>query len=395
LRIKKETTWGTIAGTSGGVILRRKTFELNEQRNTFNTEEIRTDQQQGLPTHGTRTANGTIECELSGGSYQLLLQSFLRRDFTTVTAITALSLTMAGSGPTYTVTRAAGDWFAGGIKTGMVVRITAGAVNANNLNKNLFIVSMSTTVLTVIPWGNGTMTAEGPIASCTVTIPGRITYCPASGHTLDSYTMEDWHSDIAQSEVYTGVRAASFNFTAPATGNIGASIGLLGRGLNTTGTSAYFTSPTAQSTSAPVTAVNGVLRLAGAQQTVVTGIQFAADGGMTTGQVIGSNFTPDVFVGPITVSGSMSAYFDTVTLRDAYKDESIIAANLVAYAGTAANAEFLCFTLPALKITSRSKPDNPSAIIQSFNFVGGYNSAGGATVDSEATSLWTQDSLAV
>jgi hypothetical protein len=207
--------------------------------------------------------------------------------------------------------------------------------------------------------------------------------------------MEDWHSDIAQSEVYTGVRAASFNFTAPATGNIGASIGLLGRGLNTTGTSAYFTSPTAQSTSAPVTAVNGVLRLAGAQQTVVTGIQFAADGGMTTGQVIGSNFTPDVFVGPITVSGSMSAYFDTVTLRDAYKDESIIAANLVAYAGTAANAEFLCFTLPALKITSRSKPDNPSAIIQSFNFVGGYNSAGGATVDSEATSLWTQDSLAV
>ena len=394
LRIKKETTWGTLAGTSGGQLLRRKAFSLDEKRNTYSSQEVRTDQMTGLPTHGTRYADGMIDCEMSGGSYAQLLQSLCRRDFTAVTSLTGLSLTMAGSGPTYTVTRAAGDFLAGGIKVGMVARITAGSVNANNLNKALFVVGATATVLTVIPWGNGTMTAEGPIASCTIAVPGKITYVPVSGHTNDSYTAEDWHADIAQSEVYSGMRVSSFDFKAPATGNIEASIKLLGKGLVLPGTSAYFTAPTAATTSSAVTAVNGVLRFAGAQQAAVTALSFNVDGQAETGQVLGSNFTPDVFVGPVLVKGQLSAYFDTATVRDAVINETTVALNVVAYAGTTAAAEFIAFTLPALKLTSRSKPDSQRSIIQTFDFEAGYNAAGGTGTDSEATNFWVQDSLA-
>jgi hypothetical protein len=393
LRIKKETTWGTLAGTSGGQLMRRKSFSLDEKRNTYSSQEVRTDQQTGLPTHGTRSAEGMIDCELSGGTYQLLLQSLCRRDFTAFSSITGLSLTMAGSGPTYTVTRSAGDFLTGGVKVGMVVRITAGSVNSNNLNKNLFVVGVTATVLTVVPWGNGTMTAEGPIATCTIAAPGKLTYVPASSHTNDSYTVEDWHSDITQSEVYAGMRVSGFDFKAPATGNIEASIKMLGKGLSQTATSAYFSSPTAATTSGAVTAVNGVLRFAGAQQASVTSLSFNVDGQAEVGQVVGSNFTPDVFMGPIVVKGQLSAYFDSATIRDAFLNESTVALNVVAYAGTTAGAEFLAFTLPALKLTSRSKPDSQRSIIQTFDFEAGYNSAGGSGVDSEATVFWVQDSL--
>ena len=58
---------------------------------------------------------------------------------------------MAGSGPTYTITRSTGSWLTDGIKKGQIGRITAGAVNAANLNKNLVVLSLTSTILTVMP----------------------------------------------------------------------------------------------------------------------------------------------------------------------------------------------------------------------------------------------------
>lgn len=395
LRYKKETTWGTLAGTSGGQILRRKVSGLDEVRNAFGSQEIRTDQQRGIYVHGTRRAEGSINGDLSGGTYKDLMQSLVRRDFTAVTAITGLSLTMAGSGPTYTVTRGSGSWLSDGVKVGMVVHITAGSVNANNLNKKLFVVTLTSTVMTVVPWGNGTMTAEGPIASCTVSVPGKITYVPASSHTNDSYTMEHWFSDISQSEVFAGCKIASADFNLPASGLIEATFGVMGRGFGQAPSgSAYFSSPTAATTSAGYTAVNGVLRAASAQLAVVTGLSIRVDGGMSVGEVLGSNYTPDVFPGPIIVNGQLTAYFDGATLRDAFYNETQISLHAVAYAGTTAAAECMAFTLPALKLSGAQKNDGTGPILLTCPFEAIVNASGGTGTDSEATSFWVQDSLA-
>jgi hypothetical protein len=67
----------------------------------------------------------------------------VRRAFTSVTAITGISITIAGAGPTYTVTRSAGSWLTDGIKFGQCGRLTAGAFNAANLNKNLAVISLT------------------------------------------------------------------------------------------------------------------------------------------------------------------------------------------------------------------------------------------------------------
>lgn len=395
LIFKKETTWGTLAGASSAQILRRVTSTLAEKRDTFGSQEIRTDQQRGIYVHGTRHAEGAINGDISGGTYKAFLQSLLRRDFTALTAMTGLSLTIAGSGPTYTVARGSGSFLTDGVKVGMVVRITAGAVDSNNSAKNLFVVGVVALTLTVVPWGNQTLTAEGPVASCTISMPGKLTYVPASGHTNDSYTIEHWHSDISQSEVFAGCRMGSADISLPPSGLAAVAFNVLGKGFGQApGSSQYFSSPTAATTSAGVTAVNGVLRCASAQQAICTGASIKIDGGMSTGQVIGSNYSPDVFAGILIANGQLSAYFDSATLRDAFYLESTVGLNMVAYAGTAANAEFICFTLPAIKLGAHDKSDGPGPITATMPFEAIYNAAGGAGTDSEATTVWVQDSLA-
>jgi hypothetical protein len=199
LAYKKETTWGTLAGAAGAKYLRRVTSAFNLAKEAYESAEIRVDRQTADMRHGVRSATGSINGELSPASYSDFMQSLVARDFTSKTSLSSLSLTIAGSGP-YTITRAAGSWLTDGVTVGTVIRLT-GTFNANNLNKNLLVASMTATVLTVVVLNGSTMTAEGPIASAGVSFPGKQTFVPATGHTDDSYTVEEWYSDIAQSEV--------------------------------------------------------------------------------------------------------------------------------------------------------------------------------------------------
>ncbi len=392
LRFKKETTWGTAAGVSGAQSLRRVTSDVDLSKDTYQSAEIRSDYQIADFRHGMRKVSGTIKGELSPGTYSAFIQSALRRDFAAVSAISSLSLTIAGSGPTYTVTRSAGDFLTGGIKIGMVVRITAGSVNAANLNKNFFVVGVTATVLTVIPIG-GTMVAEGPIASCTITPTGKSTYTPTSSHTNDSYSIEHWFSDIAQSELFTGCRIASIDLSLPPSGMATIDVAVMGKDV-TTATSAYFTSPTAATTTGVLAAVNGALQVNGTTVGIVTGLSVKVDGGMSTGAVVGSNFTPDVFPGRVNVSGQLTAYFQDAAMRDLFLNETSFAIIAVFYTGTAAASDFIALALPACKAGGATKSDGEQGLVLTMPFQALYNSAGGSGIATEATTLWIQDSQA-
>jgi hypothetical protein len=94
--------------------------------------------------HGVRSVEGTINGELSPGTWKDFIAAAVRKAFAATTAITSLSITIAGAGPTYTVTRASGSFLTDGVKAGDVVRLTAGSFNAANLNKNLWVLSLET-----------------------------------------------------------------------------------------------------------------------------------------------------------------------------------------------------------------------------------------------------------
>lgn len=366
---KKETTWGTLAGASGAKYLRRVTTGFNLKKETYESNEIRTDYQVADYRHGVRSAEGTLSGELSPGSYADFMAAVLAKDFATVSAITALTLSIAASGTLYTVTRSAGDWIVDGVRVGDVIALSGGSLNAANVGNNIVVVSMTSTVLTVLCTSSTALFVQAGVAGCTATIRGKTTLAPLTGHTDDSFTFEEWYSDITQSEVYTGNKVGSMAVKLPATGLVTVDFNFMGKNLEQTGTSQYFTTPTAAGTTGICAAVSGALIVNGAAVAIVTSMDFTVERGLEAANAVGSNFAANVFTGRIKATGNMSVYFQDGVFRDLYNNETVASVVVALSTDSSKTADVITFTFPRVKLGSGSKNDGEMGIVQDSSFV--------------------------
>lgn len=394
VRYKAEATYNTAPGASAGQVLRRVESSIDITKDTYAASELRTDYQISDFRHGTRRTAGNIRGELSPQTYADFMAAALRRDFTAGVSASSLSITIAGAGP-YTITRASGSWLTDGFKSGDVVRLTAGTFNAANINKNLYVVAVtSATVLTVQPANGVALVAEGPIASATCAVTGKKTYTPTSSHTDKSFAIEHWYSDVAQSELFLGCKASKLDIALPPTGLATIGIDVMGSGSITTGTSAYYTSPTAATSTGIAAAVNGLLYIGGTAVATCTGLNFAVDGGYSGEPVVGSNYMPAIFPGRVNVTGQFTAYFENATFRDAFLNETELALSALLTSDNAATANFLAFNFPRIKLGSSQRSDGEKGLILTASFQALYNSTGGSGIASEQTTMSVQDSAA-
>jgi hypothetical protein len=400
LAYKVETTFGVAPGQSGGQLLRRVQSTIDLSKESYAANEKRTDFQIADFRHGVRSIAGQITGELSPKTYADLFGVLLKRDFAAVAPITGLSVTIAGAGP-YTLTRAAGDFLTGGVKVGDVIRLTAGAFNAANLNKNLLVTNLTATVATVIVLNGSTLTAEGPIASATVTVIGKKTFIPTTGHTDKSIAFEHWYSDIVQSELFLGNKIGKASLSLPPSGLATVSFDVMGQDLaslakrgNVAENAQYFTTPSPITSTGTLAAVNGVLRAAGTTVGTVTGLTIEVNTNYTGDPVVGSNVKPQMFPGKVSVTGQFTAYFDSVTLRDAFVNETEIDLIGVFTSDNSAAADFITTVVPRLKVGSANKDDGDGGLVQTFSFQALLNTAGGTGVSTERTTFAIQDSQA-
>lgn len=389
---KRESQWGTLAGNTSGKLLRRVTASFNLVKDAYESGEIRTDRQIADYRHGVRSAEGSLNGELSPATYADFMGSIVGKDFVAGPSATGLSVTIAASGSLYTVTRAAGSWLTDGFQVGMVVRLTGAGLNAANSGKNLLIASMTATVLTVAVMNGSTMTAEGPIASVTANGTGKVTSVPASGHTDDSYTVEEWYADIAQSEAYTGMKLNSMAVQLPATGLTTVDFGFAGKDLTQKGTTQYFTSPTAQNSNGIFAAVNGVMLVAGQPVALVTSADFTVERATENATAVGSNSVAEIFTGRIRVTGNLSVYFQDATFRGYFDAETPVTLVLALTTDSTANSQFVTFTLPKVKLGSFTRDDGELGIVASASFQALLNDV--TTGGLPATTIQIQDSAA-
>lgn len=371
---KKESAWGTIAGASGAKLLRRVTADFNLTKETYESNEIRTDYQVADFRHGVRSAEGSLNGELSPGTYNDFMASVLARDFAAGGSTTGASLTIAASGQYFTITRAAGSWLTDGFYVGNVVRLSGAGFNVANAGNNLLVLSLTALVMTVKVLSATPLVAEGPIASAGASAVGKLTFAPLTGHTDDSYTIEEWYSDIAQSEVYTGMKVGSMNVQLPATGLVTCDFSFMGKNLEQKGTSQYFTAPTAAGTNGIFASVSGALVVNGTPVALITSLDFTVDRALEAANVVGSNFAADVFTGRIRVTGNFSTYFQDATFRDYFDTEAKISLVVALSTGTAKNADVVSFTFPTVKVGSATKADGENGIVQSHSFTALLNS---------------------
>lgn len=395
LRYKKQSAKGTLAGASAGQILRRTSATFELQKETYDTtDEITSTQQLTSSRHGVRLVNGSIAGILSPGTYSDLLGSLLRRAFAAVTATTGASVTIAGSGPTYTVARATGSWLTDGYKVGMVVRLSVGTLNAANINKNLLITNVVALTLTVIPLNGVALVAEGPIASTTITATGKVTFAPPSGHTNDYYTFETWNPDVPASEVNQDVQIATATISLPGSGNATIDLSAIGLDQTRAGT-VYYTAPTAETSTESLVAASGLLLVQGATIATVTDLSFEITGNVNAADgVVGSNVRPDVFRGKIMVTGSFTAYFESTTLPGYFLNETDISILSALTNGTSATADFMTISIPKVTITTDTPDDGETGLKRTYGFTAEYYASGGSGVQHQQSTIQIQDSAA-
>lgn len=388
---KRETTPGVLAGPTGAKTLRRVTGAFNLSKEAYNSEEIRVDYQMVDFRHGVRSVEGSLNAELSPGSYVDFLASAVGRDFTAITTTSPGSVTVAGTGPTYTISRATGSYITDGIKPGYVIRFTGLTATADN-NKNLLVTAVtSATSITVIPLNGVAMTAGTTATGAAFTVPGKVTYVPSTGHTDDSYTFEEFYEDIAQSEAFVGCKVGSANIALPATGLVTTDFSFMGLDLGRSGTTQYFTAPTVQGNSGIFASVNGALLVDGLPVALVTSLTINIDRGLASEAVVGSNVKPEIFEGKVMVSGEFSTLFSDRSISDIFVNETEVSLVAALTTSSAGNADFVTISMPRIKVNSDTKADSTGAIIASNSF---QALKGFGTGNDEATTIKFQDSLA-
>jgi len=401
LAYKIEAAFGAAPGQSAGQLLRRVESTIDLNKDTYKSNEKRPDFQIADYRHGVRRVAGKLSGELSCATYKDFFAAALKRDFAAGAAATGASITIAGTGP-YTVTRAAGSYLTDGFKAGDVVRLTAGSFNAANLNKNLLIVALTATVATVVTLNGSALVAEGPIASAGVSVTGKKTYLPTSGHTDKSFAFEHWYVDQVQSELFLGCKVDKLSLALPPTGLATISMDMMGQDMADTAakrggiatTAQYFTSPTAITSTGALAAVNGVCRISGQPVASLTGLTIDIDPSFNGDPVVGSNTVPFLFPGQVPITGQLTAYFDSTALRDAFINETEIDLIGAFTADNTAASDFIAIVLPRIKVGGAAKNDSDGGLVQTLPFQALLNVSGGGGIATEKTTISIQDAQA-
>lgn len=398
LKYKVESVYGTVPAAASSQSLRRVTSDLDLKKETYQSNEIREDYQVSDFRHGVRSVEGTINGELSPGTYKDFMAAALRQAWqtqaTTGAIITVTAAVTTGAAGTFT--RASGSYITDGFKIGDVVYWSGWATTGvPNNSHNFLITSLTALIMTGIMLDGVAIGAKAAGDSVTCVQRGKKTWVPLTNHTDLSYSIEHYYSDLTLSEVFSGCKVSKIDVQLPATGMATIGIGFMGKDVTTAGAE-YFTSPTAQTTSGVLAAVNGALYVGGTAVATVTGMNFSIDNGMTSEAVIGSNTKANIFPGRVSVSGQFTAQFESATMRDLFINETEAALTAVFTTANTATADFIAITMSRIKTGGASKDDGEKGIIQTIPFTALLDTAGGTatTLTTLKTTISIQDSTA-
>lgn len=387
---KKQSGLGVPAAGAAGKTARRTSSVFMAGRDTFESNEIVSHHQSTGVAYGLQKADGKIDGLLSCATFADFFASILEKDFATGVVIGSQTITYGGTTPNWTLT-GTGLMAGAGLKKGDTIRASGGSVSANNA-RNFLITELTNTVATVYALDEVAVSA-GASTTTVLTVTGKKTNAPVSGHTKDYYTIEEWYSDLSKSELFTDMRVGSIAVSLPATGNGTVSIDFVGL-ARTLGNAQVLTSPATTST-AIMSAANGLIYVNGANQTGVTGINFTiANEAANAGARIGYNVGADVTTGRIKISGSLTAQFDSTTLQALFNAETNTSINVVLTGDNTGTADCMSFTMSRVKLTGDAPDDGEKAIVRTYPFTAEYNAAGGNGTANDQTILSVVDTAA-
>jgi len=348
---------GTHPGASDGQILRRVASTLKLGKDTYQSAEIRSDRQLADFRHGTRRGTGSISGELSGKTYQDLMAAAFRGNWAAAIAKTNSDLTsVAADNATAKFTFGGGNPVTEGYRVGDILRFTNLSEAANN-STNFTILSFggsNNREVTVFP----APTDMGADSAFNVTSVGRRLEMPSSGFVSRRIGVEHYFSDIDQAKLFTECRVGGMNLALPATGMATVEFPMVPRNMKVfaTGSSPYFTSPAAETTTPLYTAVGGLVLVGGTQVGIVSGGTINLNLTPTSVPVWGSNLVPEIHLGRGLVTGQLQFQLQNLNFSEAFLDEDEISVLLQMTANNDATSPVMVVHLPRIKFGDDDQP---------------------------------------
>lgn len=384
---KAESAWGVKPSASGAQALRRVTGTFQLEKDVYQSNEINTSQQVKDFRHGTRRATGSLSGELSGAAYEDFIAAALRKDFA-AGATTGAVVTIAASEVTgaSSFVRSSGSFITDGFKIGDIVEVSGFDTAANN---GLFVVvGVVALTLTVEHFdADGALVTEAEGDTVTIRAKGKKTWIPTTGHTDDSFSIEEWFPDSSISRVSVGQQVDTMAISLAPNSMATIDFGFLGKNAEPATGSQYFTNPTAQSGEGTYSGPDGVLIINGVANRLTTSLSLNVANGIVQEAVIGSNSIGAKSRGKVNVTGSLTSIFENDDYLNYFDGETEVS---VIYAMRSADrTEAFGIYMPRVKLGSGTTDDGEKVILLSSDFQA-LEDLSGSTV-SEATTLRIQD----
>lgn len=313
IAIGTESSFGITPGGPSTTLQRNTGTTLNLSKESFTSEEIRADRQIEFSRHGNKQVGGDINFELSYGGIDDILESVM---FSTWTATSGTA-----SGAT---TDSAG--YAIGITTINLASAGTGTIIVGDVitfagDSNPYVVLTGDT--DVSDAGSVVIQAPGlivAIATSPAAITIRSTDLLKVGTTQKSMFIERRFADISKFLLYNGCVANTLSLSMTPGQIVTGSVGLVGSKLTTS--SSEVATPAAATTDDAFSGFEGVLLEGGTEIAIVTSVSLNLTNGVEANFVIGTDETPQLSTGRSNLTGTLTAFFEDLTLLDKFINET-------------------------------------------------------------------------
>jgi len=214
---------------------------------------------------------------------------------------------------------------------------------------------------------------ESAMLSATELSAGPITV----GTTPKFLTLEDYAEDIDQARLFTGCTVSTMNVSMAPNQMVSATFGMVGKDMTISGTEKTVAvggvgEPfDAYSGSLLVAAVDGIG--GAAALSTVTSVDFTVTNSFAPTFVVGSDSAPQLEFGRAEIEGTITAYFENLSLVDRFLDETESAIQ-VTVADPSTNS--MTFLFPRVKFNAADIPvDGPTSRVVTLPFVALYDDA--------------------
>jgi len=355
LVLSKQTAEGTKALGNTGQLYPRVTATFDTDADKYSSNEIDPSQQMSDTRLGNFRTSGSINGEAACATYAPLIAALLRRDFTAGIAVTAQITIAAAAGG---LVRSAGSWLTDGFDAGNVVRLggfTAPAT-ANN-GRNFFVTSVTATNLNGQFLDGSAMVVKAAGDSVSVTVAGKRTFTPLTGHTDDWFTAEIQETKIGVNRVFVDQQPSKMDVSVQPNGMTTMNFSFMGKQELPNSASAYFAAPAAAPANGKFSGATALLSVAGIPSQICTGMSLSADAQVKIDSVIGSKYATAASRGKVMGSGQFTVLMQDSAYLDYFKAETELP---LAYAMADSNAPLanvMAFAAGRIKITSAKVDD--------------------------------------